>query len=770
MAKDRLSGKLAVILHADVAGSTELVQQDKKLAHERIQDAFQRFSNTIKKYSGHVVELRGDALLAEFEHVSDAVSAALSFQSDHAYQVSRLKDDLRPTVRVGIAIGEVITADSTVTGAGVVQAQRIEQLADPGGVCVTAAIHEALSKRMPFDLENLGEQTLKGFDDPIRVYRVELSAGQSVPTPEQDNQREASPKRSNWIIATIVIALVAIGGGYYWFKAQIPQEEPASLERMSYPLPDKPSIAVLPFSNMSDDKQQEYFADGMTEDLITDISKVSGLFVIARNSVFTYKGKAVKVRQVAEDLGVRYVMEGSVRRVGNQVRINAQLIDATTGGHIWAERYDGSLDDVFSMQDKISRRIVDALAVTLTGTEQSNQVQGETNNPEAYDVFLRGWESYRRNTPEDFAKAITYFERAIELDPDYTRANSALAAVYWNSAWRYWVESFGLSTAQLNEQARIHLRQAMQSPSALTHQIASERAAYFDRKPARALTEAETAIAMDANDPAGHLAMANALLKANRPKEAVASMQLAMRLDPRYPSSYLTRLGRAQFAMGQYQQAATTLERSTGLNLQDDRAFVYLAAAYGQLGRKEEANTEVKQANRLRTGRRWGELSLDDISFWNWMGDRKSLREGLTIAGVSSGLGWKSRVKRTENAIEVEGTTSINVEKAKQLHESGAIFIDTSRIYPQGHIPGSHNLLWWRGRTNLGPREFNETRLLEITNKSKDLVLYASGGGGQFQAAQASAYAFENGFQNVYYFEDGLNKWKAAGYPIETGK
>jgi TolB-like protein/class 3 adenylate cyclase/Flp pilus assembly protein TadD/rhodanese-related sulfurtransferase len=771
MAKDRLSGKLAVILHADVAGSTELVQQDKKLAHERIQDSFQRFSDTIEKYQGHVVELRGDALLAEFEHVSDAVSAALSFQSDHAYQISRLKDDLRPTVRVGIAIGEVITADSTVTGAGVVQAQRIEQIADPGGVCVTAAIHEALSKRMPFDLENLGEQVLKGFDDPIRVYRVELSAGESVPPPEHDKQREVSPKKLNWIVAMMVVALVAVGGGYYWFKAQVSQEEPASAERMAYPLPDKPSIAVLPFSNLSDDKQQEYFADGMTEDLITDISKVSGLFVIARNSVFTYKGKAVKVRQVAEELGVRYVMEGSVRRVGNQVRINAQLIDATTGGHIWADRYDGSLNDVFSMQDKITSKIVTALEVTLTGTEQSNQAQGESNNSEAYDIFLRGWESYRRDTPEDYAKAVTYFEKAIELDPDYKRANSALAAVYWNSAWRYWVESFGLSTVQLHEQARIHLRKAMQSPSALTHQIASERAAFFDRKPDRALAEAEIAIAIDANDPAGHLAMANALLKANRPKEAVASMQLAMRHDPHYPGSYLTRLGRAQFAMDQYRQAADTLERSTGLNPEDDHAFVYLAAAYAHLGRKEEAKTAVKQANRLRAERRWGELYLEDISFWNWMGDRKSLREGLAIAGVKSGIAWISRVTRTVDGIRVEGPTEINIDKAKTLHESGIPFIDTSRMFIQGRIPGAHNLLWYRGvRGNLGPRELNEIRLMEIVDKSQGMVIYNSGGGGQYQAAQASAYAFELGFQNVYFFEDGLDKWKAAGYPVETGK
>ena len=195
MAKDHLSGKLAVILHADVAGSTELVQQNEQVAHERIQDAFRRFSDTIQSYQGHVLELRGDALLAEFERPSDAVTATLAFQADQAYCLSRLKDDLKPSIRVGIAMGEVVIADSTITGAGVVLAQRVEQLADPGGLCITAALHEALPKRMPFDLENLGEQVLKGFDDPVRVYRVELSAEQSVPAPEQESQHEASSKK-----------------------------------------------------------------------------------------------------------------------------------------------------------------------------------------------------------------------------------------------------------------------------------------------------------------------------------------------------------------------------------------------------------------------------------------------------------------------------------------------------------------------------------------------------------------------------------------------
>ena len=204
MAKDRLSGKFAVILHADIAGSTALVQHDEQLAHERIQDAFRRFSETIEKYQGHILELRGDALLAQFERPSDAVAATLAFQSDHIYLISRLKDDLRPTIRVGIAMGEVVIADNTVTGSGVVLAQRIEQLADPGGVCITAALHEAIPKRMPFDLENLGEQALKGFDDPVRVYRVKLSAGQSVPAPQQDSHPEASPRTAKLIVAIVV--------------------------------------------------------------------------------------------------------------------------------------------------------------------------------------------------------------------------------------------------------------------------------------------------------------------------------------------------------------------------------------------------------------------------------------------------------------------------------------------------------------------------------------------------------------------------------------
>ena len=773
MAKDRLSGKLAVILHADVAGSTAMVQQDKELAHERIQDTFLRFSTTIEKYQGHVIELRGDALLAEFERASDAVSAALSFQSDHTYHISRLKDDLRPTVRVGIAMGEVVVADSTVTGAGVVQAQRVEQLADPGGVCITAAIHESLSKRMPFDLDDLGEQVLKGFDTPVRVYRVELSAGQSVPVPEQDNQREAPPKTPKLIVAIIFTTLVIAGGTVYWFKTQVPQEEPVSIENMAYPLPDKPSIAVLPFTNMSDDSQQEYFADGMTEDLITDISQVSGLFVIARNSVFTYKGKAVKVRQVAEELGVRYVLEGSVRRVGNQVRINAQLIDATTGGHVWAKRYDGSLDDVFSMQDKITRNIVSALSVTLTSQEEESSVT-ESSNSVAHDVFLRGWERYRQGTPDDYVKAISFFEQAIELDPDYAQAYSALAAVEWNITFNGWARAIGLTTEKARERSRKSLQKAMEQSLALTYQIASERSALVYRKPDRALSEAGQAIALDANDPAGHLAMAAALLKAGKPAEAQKSVRTAMRLDPIYPAYYLNRLAQTLYAMGQFKDAVETLEKSTLRNPDNDWTYVYLTATYGQLGDTEKATQAVAKANELRAKAGWGALTVElagdrarlgsDFRYlFKWFGDLKPLRAGLRKAGVPEGNEWRSLVTYKDGKEEVEGAVVIDSITAKKLHERGVPFVDIWYQWEQKRIPNSHYLDIWA-------YEFNEATLSEIVRNDQEIVIYSSRGDNVRWFSNAVALAVMWGFEKVYQYKGGIREWENAGYPVDNVK
>jgi TolB-like protein/DNA-binding winged helix-turn-helix (wHTH) protein len=354
----------------------------------------------------------------------------------------------------------------------VVSRQDLEDAVWTNRVVGYDAISNAIIKlRKAFGDEAQNPQVIETI--PKTGYRliatVELSApylevnersGKNIQTEQVDAHRAETGVRQEISARGIKVAVkiflplvLLIMVALLWFRPAGQIVEQASRERMAFPLPDRPSIAVLPFSNLSDDKQQDYFADGMTEDLITDISKVNGLFVVARNSVFTYKGKTVKARQIAEELGVRYVMEGSVRRVGDQVRINAQLIDAITGGHVWAERYDGSLEDVFSMQDKIAKRIVTALADTLTGLE-SGASQIETSNTEAYDAYLRGWERYRLGTPEDLSKAVFYFEQAIELDPDYAHAHSALAAVYWKIAAKgWWNKSLHASVSQATEQS-----------------------------------------------------------------------------------------------------------------------------------------------------------------------------------------------------------------------------------------------------------------------------------------------------------------------------
>ena len=406
---------------------------------------------------------------------------------------------------------------------------------------------------------------------------------------------------------------------------------------MAFSLPDKPSIAVLPFTNMSGDSEQEYFVDGITEDLITDLSKLSGLFVIARNSTFTYKGKPVKVRQVAEELGVRYVLEGSVRRAGDQVRINAQLIDAMTGGHLWAERYDGALTDVFALQDKVTQKIVAALAVSLTADEEAQRTQKETNNPKAYNAFLEGWTRYRQYTREDFAKAIPHFQRAIQLDPDYGLAHAALALVYAESYLNDWSVSLGFGFQTAIQEANRHLKAAMKEPTPLAHRIASLMFT-FENQYEKAITEAERAIALDPNDPNGHDAMARILLFSGKPEESLEFIKTAQRLDPH--TNYLFKIGQARFQLEQYEEAATTLRRFTQRNENFHLPFLYLASAYGHLGREDEAKSAFQTHSTIWLKERGDQILwridrlLDSRDFGRQAADL--LRQGLYKAGIGN--------------------------------------------------------------------------------------------------------------------------------------
>ena len=440
-------------------------------------------------------------------------------------------------------------------------------------------------------------------------------------------------KMKTIISATALVAMVIV---VIWWQPWIEREEPASIGRMSFTLPDKPSIAILPFINMSGDPEQGYFADGMTEDLITDLSKISGLFVIARNSSFTFKNKSVKIHQVAEELGVRYVMEGSVQRVNNQVRINAQLIDATTGGHVWAERYDGPLDDVFSMRDNITRKIVEALSVTLVEQELERRV--ETNSPEAYDALLRGWAHFQLNTPDDLLKAISHLEIAIELDPSFARAHAVLAAAYWGICNNAWAEKAGISYAECSNKTVQHLDEAMKNPTPLAHRIAARQHEYNGRR-VDAMIEAEKAISLDSNDPNGYQAMSALLVNVDRAAEGLEYIKKAIRLDPQ--TDYLWRLGYAQYHMERYDEAATTLLRATKRNPDYDWNYLLLSAAYGHLRRDKEARQTLATFNNLRFDRTGNKrtFSLADLKFWSIKNESglKRLRDGMRRAGVPSG-------------------------------------------------------------------------------------------------------------------------------------
>jgi len=395
--------------------------------------------------------------------------------------------------------------------------------------------------------------------------------------------------------AAVVCLIVVAGGLTAWniYLQKSKRVDRADLDKMAYPLPDKPSIAVLPFANMSDDPKQEYFCDGMTEDLITDLSKISGLFVIARNSTFTYKGKSVKIRQVAEELGVRYVLEGSVRKADKKLRITAQLIDAAAGHHLWADRYTGIIDDVFAYQDKITQKIVEALAIKLNVDEQVQLAHKDTDDIAAYDLFLKGWEHYLRWTPEDFFKAIPFFEKAVQIDSNYGRAYAALAATYWQgSRIIYGLSQFGLSQEDGLLLAREYLEKAMRNPTSLAHYLASnmnlQRYQWQE-----ALVEAERGIALEPNNATINLQIGNVLIMSGDPQKSGDFIEKAIRLDPHYSAIASYFQGLAQFHMEEFDKTTTFCESSHKLNPENAFPAVLLAVSYALLGRDDDARRIV---------------------------------------------------------------------------------------------------------------------------------------------------------------------------------
>jgi len=552
--EERAKRKLAAILSADVKGYSRLMADDEEATVRTLNAYREVMTSLIKEHRGRVVDAKGDNVLAQFSSVVDAVRGAVEVQKELKEKNSGLPEHRRMEFRIGINLGDVIEEAGTIYGDGVNVAARIEGLAEGGGICISGTAFDHVEGKLRLEFEYLGEQSVKNIKKPVRVYRVKMAS-----------------RLSDLVIGR------------------------------ELPLPDKPSIAVLPFVNMSGDPEQEYFSDGITEDLITDLSKISGLFVIARNSTFTYKGKPVKVDQVGRELAVRYVLEGSVRKAGNRVRITAQLVDVSTGGHLWAERYDRDLEDIFALQDEVAQKIVSALAVKLTEDEQERLERRYTDNLEAYDYFLRGLEYMNRFTKEANDQARSMFQRAIDLDPKFAAASGHMSLTHWLE-WAFgWTQDFqclerALELAQKAAALDDSLPEAYRILGTLC---------LWKKQHEHAITLTERAIALNPNyaDAIGQLG--NVLSFAGKPEEGIELVKTAMRLNPMYPVNYLFDLGHAYMLAGRYKEAVTALKRLLHRNPNFHPAHIYLAITYSELGRAAEAQAEAAEFAGMSSSMSW---------------------------------------------------------------------------------------------------------------------------------------------------------------------
>ncbi|UCD82748.1 MAG: tetratricopeptide repeat protein [Desulfobacterales bacterium] len=726
MIEERAKRKLSAVLSADVKGYSRLMGEDESGTVRTLKEYRGIMAKLIQRYRGRVVDSPGDNLLAEFGSVVDAVEGAVEIQKQLKLRNDELPEARRMEFRIGVNLGDIVEDGERIYGDGVNIAARLESLADGGCICISGTCYDQIGKKLPFGYEYLGEKSVKNIEKPVPAYRVLIEPEAAGKVIGEKRFLGRISRRS--AMAAIIILIVVAGGLASWnfFLHQSKRLEPASLERMAFPLPAKPSLAVLPFVNMSENPRQEYFSDGITEDLITDLSKISGLFVIARNSVFAYKSEPVQIRQIAEELGVRYVLEGSVRRSGDQVRINAQLIDATTGGHLWAERYDGKMDNVFALQDRITHRIISALKVKLTADEEKQVAGVETNSTEAYEAFLQGWAHYWQDTREDIVQAIPYMEKAVKIDPNYSRAYAALAASYWRCSLLDWSSSLGLTSSETLEKAKQYLQQAMKEPTPLAHLVASSIRSAEGRYQ-ESIVEATRAILLDANDPVGYIALGKALIYAGKPGEGADAITKAMRLNPHYPPTYLRALGFAQFGMEHFEEAAASYEEAIKRDPNEDTQYFEIAGIYGQLGREVEAKSALKTFNELRARAGMSDpYTLQTIGVWGFkeQEDVERWREGLRRAGVPPGrepvAPAEDLIYQTEQGPEVKGATTIDVATAKALFDRGVPFVDVRRAsqWAKGHIPGAVNLEFYG--------VFSKIELSKIARKEDEVVIHCS--------------------------------------------
>jgi len=596
--------RLAAILSADVVGYSRLMGADEEGTLRALHACRAVIDHEITRHHGRVFGSAGDSVIAEFPSAVEAVRCAIAIQETVERQDGVLPEERRMRLRIGVNLGDVIVDGANLMGDGVNVAARLEAIAEPGAVYLSGTAFDHVEGKLDRPLGFVGEKRFKNIARPVRVYRVHGTPGAGAR--RRPVLRYAAALRGAWLLLALPV-LVALGAIAWFLYVQPAMQERSFREATALPLPDKPSIAVLPFANLSGDPAQEYFADGMTEALITDLSQVSGLFVIARSSMLTYKGQPIKVQTVGLEMGVRYVLEGSVQKAADRVRITAQLIDAQTGYHLWAERFERRLDDVFALQDEVTERIVAALEVRLTETERQGLARRYTQSIEAYDAYLRGRELLSQESAHGLLQARSIFERAIALDPGFAPAYAQLAYAYARDVSGVGeLREMDLSRAlELAERAR-----ALDDAIPLIHFVL----AYVHRQHknhAAAIRSLERALELDPNYADAYAFLSSVLSHAGRPDEGLEMIARAKRLNPAFTYGYFQADAFAYFAQKRYDEAAEALVESLSRNPSSVLSRVYLAASYANAGRLADAEWEVAELLTLDPG-----LSLQHVREW----------------------------------------------------------------------------------------------------------------------------------------------------------
>jgi adenylate cyclase len=620
--------KLAAILSADVVGYSRLMAEDEDATVRTVTVYREQIATLIREHRGRVVDSPGDNLLAEFPTATDAVQGAVEIQAILKVRNAPLPADRRMEFRIGIHMGEVRVEEDRLYGDGVNIAARLEGLAEEGGICISATVHDQVRNKLDATYQDLGDQTVKNIPDQVRAYRVEPRAWQPEPTVEATPASRSRRLRTPLLATGALVLLVGVGLWASWPRplGLLIDALGVSGPPVNPPLPDKPSIVVLPFTNISGDPEQEYFSDGITEELITDLAGVPELFVISRNSAFTYKGRPVKVREVGRELGVGYVLEGTVRKAGGRVRITAQLIDTTSGFHLWSESYDRELSDIFALQSEISQKILVALKLEMRDAEIKRIIQRSSRDPKAHDAFLKGLHHYQRFTREDNLEARYLFEQAVEQDPDFAAALATLGVTY------YLEYSFGwnLDPTLMQRAARLAERSlALNQPTPGAYSLSS-LINLSEGRVSEAVTAAERAVDLSPSLDFSRLTLALALREQGRFVAALESVAQALRLNPKARSGTLYVAASVNFGAGRSERAVELWEQARAANPDMILARIPLAALYESEGRHEEARTLAQEILRVNP-----DLTANSATLLAGGGfDTDDAREHLRSAGL----------------------------------------------------------------------------------------------------------------------------------------